>query len=219
MLFPSKGELLRTTNLVCSQSNTTVNSTSGGAVTFRCRAALQDVDRGLVDSSSRSDQPQLFTSLNSSQSAAMSSPLLPGPSIDLLSSSKHSLAEPQHIIGLSSLSPLSLPSSSSSSQSSLSALSTASPSAVRGDPCLADEMRLQDADAAYYTWLYTVVYELYVSGVFFYLLPYALIPILNLQLLVAIKQRRDETRRISLKNQHQVGTSTSLDKNTQPPDG
>ncbi|XP_059156701.1 FMRFamide receptor-like [Physella acuta] len=52
-----------------------------------------------------------------------------------------------------------------------------------------------------YLWLYVHVYEMYVSGVFFYLLPYAIIPVLNLQLLLAINKRRHETRMISLKNQ------------------
>ncbi|RUS91774.1 hypothetical protein EGW08_000482, partial [Elysia chlorotica] len=119
-------------------------------------------------------------------------------------------------VGLtSSLSPLSssLPASPLSSLSPLSAVSTPPGVASRSALCLEAESRRHDADAqaAYYTWLYTVIYELYVSGVFFYLLPYTLIPILNLQLLVAIKQRRDETRRISLKNQHQVASQKPTD--------
>ena len=148
----------------------------------------------------------MTTLLSGSQSPSLSSVLLAGPLPDLTISG---LPEPRHGAGssLSSSSLSSLLSSTSSSPSSLvpvSAVSSSSPLGV-GVACEDEaEFRQADAERAYYTWLYTVVYELYVSGVFFYLLPYALIPILNLQLLVAIKQRRDETRRISLKNQHQV---------------
>ncbi|CAL1543112.1 unnamed protein product [Lymnaea stagnalis] len=65
--------------------------------------------------------------------------------------------------------------------------------------------------SAYYFWLYFRVYELYMSGVLFYLLPYALIPILNLQLLLAIKKRRSETRMMQVKNEHQPNYPRSTD--------
>ncbi|CAG5128699.1 unnamed protein product, partial [Candidula unifasciata] len=61
-----------------------------------------------------------------------------------------------------------------------------------------------DENQAYYIWLYTRVYELYISSILFYLLPYTLIPILNMQLLVAIKRRREETSRISAKHSHRL---------------
>ncbi|CAG5121369.1 unnamed protein product [Candidula unifasciata] len=69
----------------------------------------------------------------------------------------------------------------------------------------------QNADWAYYAWLYLRVYELYVSSAFFYFLPYTLILILNMQLLLAIKKRRKETRRISVKNEHQVNYTKPTD--------
>ncbi|BFZ19354.1 hypothetical protein BsWGS_22393 [Bradybaena similaris] len=69
----------------------------------------------------------------------------------------------------------------------------------------------QGADWAYYAWLYLTVYELYVSSAFFYFLPYTLILIFNIQLLLAIKKRRKETRRISVKNEHQVNYTKPTD--------
>ncbi|XP_035829384.1 FMRFamide receptor-like [Aplysia californica] len=69
----------------------------------------------------------------------------------------------------------------------------------------------EEENRVYYLWLYQKVYELYVTCVFFYLLPYLLIPILNIQLLLAIKRRRDETRRISVKNEHQINSPKPTD--------
>ena len=171
------------TQMICvfPQTNFTDNSTL-----FACHSTLPE---STVTFDGSSDQSQLATSPGHSQ---LPSSLPPSLSLPPLSPSP----------SLSSSSSPPLPSASFP-------LAASGPNTPEPGPCLEAEIRRLDATRAYYTWLYTVVYELYVSGVFFYLLPYALIPILNLQLLVAIKQRRDETRRISLKNQHQVGTGGS----------
>ncbi|GFR86003.1 FMRF amide receptor [Elysia marginata] len=211
-------------------ANLTFNSSSGELDVSSCHSMQGPAEMG--DSSS--DQSQLSTSLDTIQSQSLSSLLAStGSSSPVLSDgSRHSLAQlQQRLAPLASVSPalvlpsLPEPSSSSSSSSSSSILlssplsssfssSTSSAPSIASDgdtTCLEAEQRRKDEERAYYTWLYTVVYELYVSGVFFYLLPYALIPILNLQLLVAIKQRRDETRRISLKNQHQMSSQKPTD--------
>ncbi|KAK0051394.1 FMRFamide receptor [Biomphalaria pfeifferi] len=70
---------------------------------------------------------------------------------------------------------------------------------------------VEDTESDYYYYLYFRVYELYISGVLFYLLPYALIPILNIQLLLAIKRRRVETRMLSVRHEHQQNFTRATD--------
>ncbi|KAH9504872.1 hypothetical protein Btru_060860 [Bulinus truncatus] len=69
---------------------------------------------------------------------------------------------------------------------------------------------------SYYYWLYFRVYELYVSGVLFYLLPYALIPILNIQLLLAIQEEAggDQGMLRRQERPHQVQRSLCIDRLT-----
>ena len=65
-------------------------------------------------------------------------------------------------------------------------------------------------------YFYRVVYQFYLTVIFLYLIPYTLIPVLNLQLVMALRRRREETRRISVKNEHRLnglsGSSSPTDK-------
>lgn len=59
-------------------------------------------------------------------------------------------------------------------------------------------------------YFYKVVYQFYLTVIFLYLIPYTLIPVLNLQLVMALRRRKEETRRINVKNEHRInGVSTS----------
>ncbi|KAL8616300.1 hypothetical protein ACOMHN_056243 [Nucella lapillus] len=53
-------------------------------------------------------------------------------------------------------------------------------------------------------YFYKVVYQFYLTIIFFYLIPYTLIPVLNFQLVIALRRRRDESRRLSVKNEHRL---------------
>ncbi|XP_076470836.1 uncharacterized protein LOC143300792 [Babylonia areolata] len=53
-------------------------------------------------------------------------------------------------------------------------------------------------------YFYKVVYQFYLTVIFLYLIPYTLIPVLNLQLVIALRRRRDECRRLSVKNEHRL---------------
>ncbi|XP_025088623.1 LOW QUALITY PROTEIN: uncharacterized protein LOC112560779 [Pomacea canaliculata] len=53
-------------------------------------------------------------------------------------------------------------------------------------------------------YLYQSVYLSYLTVIFLYLLPYTLILFFNIQLLIALRRRKEETRRISIRNEHRM---------------
>ncbi|KAK7114020.1 hypothetical protein V1264_000149 [Littorina saxatilis] len=68
-------------------------------------------------------------------------------------------------------------------------------------------------------YFYKVVYQFYLTVIFLYLIPYTLIPVLNLQLVIALRRRKEETRRISVKNEHRINGVSTAPSPTDKEDG
>ncbi|KAK7498980.1 hypothetical protein BaRGS_00009789 [Batillaria attramentaria] len=91
--------------------------------------------------------------------------------------------------------------SSQTTRNSQNASDPAGDEVSKGDPDDGGGSEEGDDGVSYF---YTNVYQYYLTPIFLYLIPYTVIPILNLQLLIALKRRKEETRRISVKHEHRL---------------